>query len=152
MFNWIYRFWAWLAGVNADSTPVALIAEQLNEPRPLPIGRYQFDEWSGRIMSGVALQVANLDTQDTAEQLQNGQKFALCSMLMHLGPTESHKPDAYFIHQLRKSMVNQTAHQIATEIKEADKAFRKSASTETSTEGTNTASARPSLVKSESDR
>ena len=31
-------------------------------------------------------------------------------MLMNLGQTESHKPDAYFIHALRKAAVNEVAN------------------------------------------
>jgi hypothetical protein len=42
-------------------------------------------------------------------------KAALCTMILHLGPTESHKPDAHFIHSLRKGAVNQTADMLRLE-------------------------------------
>lgn len=42
-------------------------------------------------------------------------KHALATMIMHLGPTESHKQDAFFIHSLRKAAANQVAHAIIME-------------------------------------
>lgn len=74
------------------------ILAQMGEARPLPMGLPEFDEWSTRIISG------SLVSADT-----DSQKFALANMLLHLGPTESHKPDAFFIHSLRKFAVNETA-------------------------------------------
>lgn len=83
---------------NDDTTPIFEINKQLLEPRPLPIGMQEFEDWSDRIISGALLPA------DHASQ-----KFALADLLLHLGPTESHKADAFFIHSLRKFAVNQIA-------------------------------------------
>jgi len=98
-------------GKNSQATPPDVITAQMNEPRPLPMGREEFDVWSDRIISGTIL---------TAEH--SSQKFALANMLLHLGPTESHKPDAFFIHSLRKFAVNQIADTVRREISEEAKA------------------------------
>lgn len=90
---------------NTEKTPVSTIVTQMKDARPLPLGRKEFDEWSQRIISG-ALVSADI----------TGQKYALAEMIMHLGPTESHKPDAHFIHSLRKGAANQVAHAIMQEI------------------------------------
>lgn len=100
--------------VNPPDLPVSDITEQMLEIRPLPMGRAAFEEWSDRIISGALLPCAG-DEQIFRE----GQKFALASSLIHLGPTESHKPDAYFIHTLRKYAINQVAHEISQELKTA---------------------------------
>lgn len=109
--TWFYKLWAVLTGKNPSNMPVSLIKDQLLESRPLPMGRSEFEEWSDRIISG------SLITADPESQ-----KFALANMLMHLGPTESHKPDAYFIHSLRKFAVNQVADAIRIEIRDCAKA------------------------------
>ncbi len=84
---------------------MAVIVDQMLEPRPLPMGRTEFDVWSDRIISGSLL---------TADR--TSQRYVLANMLLHLGPTESHKPDAHFIHSLRKFAVNQVADEIRKEI------------------------------------
>lgn len=104
-----------LLGRNIQSTPVDVITSQLNEPRPLPMGRKEFDEWSHRVITGAMLPQA---ADEDAESFYNSQKFAIAGMIMHLGPTESHKPDAFFIHSLRKVACNQVAHTLMQEIKE----------------------------------
>lgn len=71
----------------------------MNEPRPLPMGDAEFNIWAVRIISG-----ANIPGVE-----HNSLSFALASMLTQLGPTESHKPDAFFIHSLRKAAANQVA-------------------------------------------
>lgn len=86
--------------VNTASTPTKTILQQMNEPRPLPMGQKEFVEWSNRILSGAMV------PSDDRESLT----AVLASMLMNLGQTESHKPDAYFIHSLRKAAVNEVAH------------------------------------------
>lgn len=117
-------------GKNPSFAPVDMVLEQLHEPRPLPMGRKDFEEWTGRIISGAL--VPNEDglmayhdnnrADITAEQkdklavFQEGQTFALADMIMHLGPTESHKPDAHFIHSLRKFAINQVADTVRREI------------------------------------
>lgn len=86
--------------VNDASTSKNSILSQMNEPRPLPMGQKEFIEWSDRILSGAMI------PSESKESLVG----ILASMLLQLGPTESHKPDAYFIHALRKAAVNEVAH------------------------------------------
>lgn len=107
-----------LFGFNFSWTPKEVIIDQMNEPRPLPMGRADFEEWANRIISGALIPGGEEDKEAFIE----GQKFALANMIMHLGPTESHKPDAYFIHQLRKVAVNQVADSMRVELREAAKA------------------------------
>ncbi len=97
--------------MNDDSTTTETIIDQMNEPRPLPMGRQEFEVWAARIISG-ALVGADVESQ----------KFVLCNQILGLGPTEDHKPDAYFIHSLRKFASNQVADAIRTEIRVAVKA------------------------------
>ena len=85
--------------------------EALNEKRPLPLGMTEFEEWSDRIIQGSCLPAS-------PESL----KFALGSMLMHLGPTVDHEADGYFIKCLRKSAVNEIAHAKMEEIRTKVKA------------------------------
>lgn len=108
---WFHKVYASVTGRNALSAPKELIADQLTEPRALPMGRQEFEEWADRIISGALV---------TAEV--SSQKYVLANMLLHLGPTESHKPDAFFIHSLRKFAVNQVADTIRRELFEAGKA------------------------------
>jgi len=96
---------------NTADTPVEEIQRQLHERRPLPTGRQEFEEWSDRIIAGAMLTAT-----------PRSQKFALADMLLHLGPTESYKEDAFFIHALRKSAVNQVADAMRKEIRDAAKA------------------------------
>lgn len=103
-----------MTGKNSSLTPRTVILDQLNEPRPLPIGRAEFEAWSDRIISGAMMKAGEGDGD--AAIFKKSQVYALAGMLMHLGPTESHKPDAYFIHSLRKYAINQTAHTILQEI------------------------------------
>jgi hypothetical protein len=96
---------------NTRFTSAKTVVEQMNERRALPVGASEFDEWSDRIISGTLLPADS-----------ESMKFALATMILHLGPTESHKEDAYFIHALRKSAANQVAHAKMTEIRDAAKA------------------------------
>lgn len=96
---------------NDEFTPTATILEQMNEPRPLPMGRQEFEVWADRIISGA------LVSADPSSQ-----KFVLCNQILGLGPTEDHKPDAYFIHSLRKFAANQVADAIRVEIRNEIKA------------------------------
>jgi len=114
MRKFLFGLLAKVFGVNFDSTPADVIVAQLNEQRPLPLGRKEFDEWSHRIITGAMLPQA---TDEDAESFYKSQRFAIANMIMHLGPTESHKPDAFFIHQLRKVVSNQVAHTMMQEIK-----------------------------------
>jgi hypothetical protein len=65
-----------LLGRNLKSTSATVITAQMLEPRPLPMGRQEFEDWSDRIISGTLCK-ATIESQ----------KFALAEMLMHLGPT-----------------------------------------------------------------
>lgn len=96
---------------NTDKTSKEEIVAQMTEPRPLPMGREEFEQWSERIISGALVPADNKSL-----------KYALANLLMHLGPTESHKPDAFFIHSLRKFAVNQVADAIRREIYDERKA------------------------------
>lgn len=122
-----------LLGKNLQSTPSEVIRDQMLEPRPLPMGRKEFEEWSDRIISGALVpgpngkvyQMAGLSAWDPDSEYSkhiDSQKFTLASMIMHLGPTESHKPDAFFIHSLRKAAVNEVAHAIGLELQSKSKA------------------------------
>ncbi len=114
-----HYFVAELTGRNSASTPKDVILDQLNEPRPLPMGLKEFYDWSDRIISGAI--VPHGDDID-ASIFNDSQRFALANMLLHLGPTESHKPDAFFIHSLRKFAVNQVADTVRKELHDAAKA------------------------------
>ena len=104
-----------VTGKNLPSAPKELVIEQLLEPRPLPMGRKEFDEWSDRLIGGALIPGG----EDDPVAFVHSQKVALANMIMHLGPTESHKPDAYFIHSLRKAAVNQIAHSVIFEAQQA---------------------------------
>lgn len=92
---------------NSVFTPKSAILEQMHEPRPLPMGVTEFNEWADRIIAGALIPTEDKETL----------KAALATMLMSLGPTEDHKPDAYFIHALRKAATNEVAHAMFQEIK-----------------------------------
>lgn len=103
--------------VNSEDLPVGDIVAQLLEDRPLPMGRIEFDEWSDRIIAGALIPGG----ADCPQIFIEGQKFALANMLMHLGPTESHKPDMFFVKSLRKFAINQVADTVRKELHEAAK-------------------------------
>lgn len=83
-------------------------AKDLKEPKPLPMGREEFYDWSRRI-----IEIAQIPGA-TVESLQ----FALSDMILHVKPTESFVADSYFVHCLRKGAANQVAHSIFVELKE----------------------------------
>jgi hypothetical protein len=95
---------------NTAATPTDVIIAQMNEPRPLPMGRQEFEVWSDRIISGAMIKA---DVPSL--------KFALAEMIMHLKPTDSHCNDAHFIHSLRKGAANQVAFAMMEEIRDARK-------------------------------
>jgi hypothetical protein len=113
-----FKLLAKLMRRNLKITPKDTIISQMTEPRPLPMGRQAFEEWSERIISGALLPGG----EDDPEAFIHSQKFVLVDMLLHLGPTESHKPDAYFIHALRKQAVNEIALVVRKEMYQAAKA------------------------------
>ncbi len=114
--NFIYTIFAYLTGRNLVNTPVAIISDQMNEPRQLPLGAAEFEEWSDRIISGVP----PLDGVDRASM-----QFALATMVLQLGPQESHKPDIYFLKSLLKTGANQVAHSKWMDLKKAKDAQKK---------------------------
>jgi hypothetical protein len=115
MKNKLHSVLARLRGRNSTSTPKEVIVSQMTESRPLPMGRQEFEEWSDRIIGGALVPGQGDDPQAFIDS----QKFVLADAITHLGPTESHKPDAYFIHVLRKLAANQVAIVRRAEIKAA---------------------------------
>ncbi len=138
--KWFFSVLSKLFGSNCEFTPKEVIVDQMNEPRALPMGRGEFNAWAERIMMGALVpnedektihdlynKYRHSDCKDNElfnklEIFRDSQKFALANMLLHLGPTESHKPDAFFIHSLRKFAVNQVADAIRVELRDAAKA------------------------------
>lgn len=102
--------------LNKEDLAMGDMKEALLEKQPLPIGRTQFIEWSNRIIEAAVVDA-------THESL----RFSLAAMLMHLGPTEAFREDAYFVLSLRKAAVNQTAHAMMEELKLAQEAKKKQA-------------------------
>lgn len=94
---------------NTEQIEVGDIQGEMLERRPLPMGRQEFMDWSDRIIKSAMIPGA------TYESL----RWALASMIMSLGPTEAFREDGYFILCLRKASVNQVAHSVLMEIKEA---------------------------------
>lgn len=109
--NWFHALLAKLRGRNSASTPVSVIRDQMLEMRPLPMGRTEFEAWSDRIISG-AMITASVTSQ----------KWTLANMLLHIGPTECHKPDAHYIHALRVCAIKEAAHLLAKEYRDKGKA------------------------------
>lgn len=101
---------------NTEDLTVGDMTADMLERKALPIGKTQFMEWSDRIIKGAMVEA-------TTDSL----RFSLANMLMHLGPTEAFREDAFFILQLRKAAVNQTAHYVAQELKESYEAKQKQA-------------------------
>lgn len=97
-------------GKNTKYTSVSTIVSQLNEPRPLPTGVTEWKAFSERILSGSLFQAD-----------KESYEYVLANMILTLGPTESHKPDAYFIHGLKKVAANQIADARRKELWEAKK-------------------------------
>lgn len=128
--KWFYSLVAKLFGFNSSFTPKEVIIDQMNEPRPLPMGKKEFEEWSSRIIGGALIPSESLRKmmneepkgREEYDAFIESQKFCLANMLLHLGPTESHKPDAFFIHSLRKFAINQVADAIRIELRDAAKA------------------------------
>lgn len=112
MLNWVQTLLSNWRGKNSVSTPKDVILRQMSEPRPLPMGRKEFEVWSDRIIGGAMIPGA------TPKSL----KFALAEMVMHAKPTDSHIPDGYFIQCLRKAASNQVCWAVMTEMKAEQKA------------------------------
>lgn len=117
---------------NSKDTCKDEIVNQMDEPRALPMGRKEFEEWSNRIIAGALipstdgkvpeyLDLFGKEGDTDQHKLIDSQKFALCNQLLHIGQTESHKPDAYFIHSLRVSAIKQVAVMIGEEYRQKAK-------------------------------
>lgn len=106
----LHKMVAKFRGKNSEYTPPSVIVDQMNEPRPLPMGIAEFNEWSDRIIAGAMVPA-------DASSL----KFALAEMIMHLKPTESHCCDAFFIHSLRKGASNQIAYAMMEKLRNEGK-------------------------------
>lgn len=88
-----------------------LLIEYLNEPRPLPLGRKEFEEWSDEIIRLAEIPSVNLPLSIRSW------KFALAEMVLHVKPTQSFESFAHFVHCLRKGAANEVAHKIFKELK-----------------------------------
>ena len=88
-----------------------VMLKKMQQNQPLPLGMAEFEVWSNRIIAA-AMIGADIDSQ----------KFALADMILHLGATEDHKPDAFFIKMLRKVAVNQIADAKRKQIRDIAKA------------------------------
>lgn len=75
-------------------------------PSALPTGRTEFDKFSNDIIELV---------EGLADD--NSLKFAISTMIMHLGPQRSHVSKNYFVQSLRKTAANQVAHAVLQELK-----------------------------------
>lgn len=110
--KFVFALLARLFGKNSFFTPKEVILDQMLEPRALPMGVSEFHEWGDRIIGGALLPGG----EEAPEIFADSQKYALANMIMHLGPTESHKPDAFFIHSLRKVAINQVADSVRKQL------------------------------------
>jgi hypothetical protein len=81
------------------------IVEELNTPKPLPMGMKEADEWAERIVKGAMVPSEPGKEQDLHDSL----KFTAFSMILTLKPTEAFVSDGYFINGLRKAAANQIA-------------------------------------------
>jgi hypothetical protein len=114
MIKWLHWLWVNILAIfdpksNSIFTPKNVILEQMNEPRPLPMGKEETEEWARRIIAGAAIPGATYESQ----------LGALMVMLMSLGPQEDHKSDGFFIKSLRKAAANEVASQIFQDVKKA---------------------------------
>lgn len=76
-------------------------------PTAIPTGTAEFDAWAQFIMDNYKMPTADVDSI----------KYALATMVMHLGPTVAYKPRYYFALALRASAAKQVAGGVFMEIK-----------------------------------
>jgi len=105
-------FWDKKKPANTKFTSKETIVNQINEPRPLPMNSDEFHIWAKRIISGALVPRATVESQ----------KWVLANLLLHVDSTQSFKPDAFFIHSLRKNAVNETAIFVRDQIHKEQKA------------------------------
>jgi VIT1/CCC1 family predicted Fe2+/Mn2+ transporter len=95
-------------------------------PTPLPVGITEFNEWSDSIID-LSGEYADRDSM----------KYALASMVIHLGPQRSVVSKNYFVRSLRKAAANQVASQVFQDIKvKQQKQQEEAAKNEQQKEGT----------------
>ncbi len=88
------------------------ILKELEEKRPLPMGKKEFDAWSLRVIQAALIPGATFKSQ----------QFALANELTHLPMGSSFESDGYFVHRLRRHAINQVAIEMANEIRNEEKA------------------------------
>ncbi len=81
-------------------------------PVQLPTGAKAFDAFCESILSSYDL--PRLPSY----------KHSIATMIMHLGPTVSHKAPYFFAKSVRKAMANQTAYDAMQRIKEEEKKLK----------------------------
>jgi hypothetical protein len=80
-------------------------------PSKLPIGTAQFDTWAKSIF-----QTYNLEDKP-------GNRHALGSLIMHLGPVTAHKSKRYFYLAITKSLANETAFETMQSLRKEEEAY-----------------------------
>ena len=86
MRNFFHSLFSKLRGKNGESTPTPVIRDQLRERRALPIGRTEWEAFIDRIHSGHCIPGLSRDSV----------AFAVADQILHLGPLEDFKEDAFF--------------------------------------------------------
>lgn len=89
-------------------------------PSPIPTGTTEFHAWADSIASTYTLPTADTDSI----------RYALATMIMHLGPTVAYKPKLYFVFALRAAASKQIAGGVFTEIKQKQIAAAKAKESE----------------------
>lgn len=85
--------------------------EELNEPRPLPMGRTEFENWSDRIIAAAMVPGVTKESQ----------KAVLGERLLHVPPDKSFIADSHFVQTLRRVAVNQVGHAMFEEYRAIEK-------------------------------
>jgi len=76
-------------------------------PTPLPLGMAEFDAWAEDVIALGAFPITDKDSI----------KFAMATMIMHLGPQSAFKPKFYFVLSVRAGAAKQIAAGKFQEIK-----------------------------------
>lgn len=80
-------------------------------PSKLPVGAAHFDTWAKSIFS-----IYKLEDKP-------GNRHALASLIMHLGPTTAYKPKRYFSFAVMKSLANETAFETMQSLRKEEDAY-----------------------------
>lgn len=96
-------------------------------PSPLPVGMTEFEEFSNSVIE-LSGEYADRDSM----------KYAIASMIIHLGPQRSHVAKNYFVRSLRKAAANQIASQVFQDIKRKQDEAAKTVENEENTAATPT--------------